>query len=79
MLQLAFTGWTISYANEWEDYSNYFGERVKISRTSVTAYLKFLKIGILDHLMCLLRKLYAGQEATVRSRHGTTDWFKIGK
>ena len=32
-----------------------------------------------DHLTCLLRNLYAGQEATVRSRHGTTDWFQIGK
>ena len=32
-----------------------------------------------DHLICLLRNLYAGQEATVRSGHGTTDWFQIGK
>ena len=32
-----------------------------------------------DHLTCLLRNLYAGQEATVRSGHGTTDWFQIGK
>ena len=36
-------------------------------------------MGILDHLTCLLRNLYAGQEATVRTRHGTTDWFQIGK
>ena len=35
--------------------------------------------GIPDHLTCLLRNLYAGQEATVRTRHGTTDWFQIGK
>ena len=41
---------------------------------------KILKeMGIPDHLICLLRKLYAGQEATVRSGHGTTDWFQIGK
>ena len=41
---------------------------------------KILKqIGIPDHLTCLLRNLYAGQEATVWIRHGTTDWFKIGK
>ena len=33
--------------------------------------------GILDHLTCLLRNLYAGQEATVRTGHGTTDWFQI--
>ena len=37
------------------------------------------KIGIPDHLTCLLRNLYAGQEATVRTGHGTMDWFKIGK
>ena len=34
---------------------------------------------ILDNRPCLLRNLYAGQEATVRTRHGTTDWFQIGK
>ena len=40
----------------------------------------FLKeMGIPDHLTCLLRNLYAGQEATVRTGHGTTDWFQIGK
>ena len=36
-------------------------------------------MGIPDHLTCLLRNLYAGQEKTVRTRHGTTDWFKTGK
>ena len=41
---------------------------------------KILKeMGIPDHLTCLLRNLYAGQEETVRTRQGTTDWFKIGK
>ena len=41
---------------------------------------KILKeIGIPDHLICLLRNLYAGQEATVRTGHGTTEWFQIGK
>ena len=41
---------------------------------------KILKeMGIPDYLICLLRNLYAGQEATVRTRHGTTDWFQIGK
>ena len=37
------------------------------------------KIGIPDHLTCLLKNLYAGQEATVRTGQGTTDWFKTGK
>ena len=36
-------------------------------------------MGIPDHLTCLLRNLYAGPEATVRTGHGTTDWFQIGK
>ena len=41
---------------------------------------KILKeMGIQDHLSCLLRNLYAGQEATARTGHGTTDWFQIGK
>ena len=41
---------------------------------------KVLKeMGIRDHLTCLLRNLYAGEEATVRTGHGTTDWFQIGK
>jgi len=37
------------------------------------------EMGIPDHLTCLLRNLYAGQEATVRTRHEATDWFQIGK
>ena len=36
-------------------------------------------MGIPDHLTCLLRNLYASEEATVRTEHGTTDWFQIGK
>ena len=46
----------------------------------ITTNWKILKeMGIPDHFTCLLRKLFAGQEATVRSRHGIMDWFKIGK
>ena len=46
----------------------------------VAIVVKILKEkGIPDHLTCLLRNLYAGQEATVRTGHGTTDWFQIGK
>ena len=40
---------------------------------------KFLEMGIPDHLTCLLRNLYAGQEPTVRTVHGTTNWFQTGK
>jgi len=39
----------------------------------------FQEMGIPDHLTCLLRNLYAGQEVTVRTRHGTMDWSKMGK
>ena len=39
----------------------------------------FKEMGIPDHLACLLRNLYAGQGATIRTLHGATDWFKIGK
>ena len=64
------------------------GEKKQINRQGNTliCYVdhnklwKILKeMGIPDHLTCLLKNLYAGQEATVRTRHGTTDWFQIGK
>ena len=46
----------------------------------ITTLWKILKeMGLPDHLTCLLRNLYAGQEATIRTGHGTTDWFQIGK
>ena len=46
----------------------------------ITINWEILKeMGIPDHLTCLLKNLYAGQEATVRTGHGTTDWFQIGK
>src|SRR5574340_685251 len=46
----------------------------------ITINWKILQeMGIPDHLTCLLRNLYAGQEATFRTGHGTTDWFQIGK
>ena len=46
----------------------------------ITIKWKILKVmGIPDHLTYLLRNLYAGQEATVRTEHGTTDWFQLGK
>ena len=48
-----------------------------VDHNKLWAILK--QMGIQDHLTCLLRNLYAGQEATVRTGHGTTDWFQIGK
>ena len=54
-------------------------ELVYLQLLSVTLWKILKEMGMLDHLTCLLRNLYAGQEATVRTRHGTTDWFRIGK
>ena len=54
--------------------------RIKYLGISLPKLWKILKeVEIPDHLTCLLRNLYAGQEATVRTGHGTTDWFQIGK
>ena len=51
-----------------------------LSKTIINHWQCYLKdIELPDHLTCLLRNLYAGQEATVRTEDGTTDWFKIGK
>ena len=47
--------------------------------TTIKLWTILKEMGIPDHLTCLLRNLYAGQEATVRTGHGTTDWFQIGK
>ena len=53
---------------------------IDYAKTFVWKLWKILKeMGVPDHLTCLLRNLYVGQEATVRTGHGTTDWFKIGK
>ena len=56
------------------DYTKAFG---CVDHNKLWKILK--EMGIPDHFTCLLRNLYAGQEATVRTGHGTTDWFKIGK
>ena len=45
----------------------------------ITTNWKIQEMGLSDYLTCFLRNLYAGQEATVRTRHGTTDWFQVGK
>ena len=56
------------------DYANTFD---CVNHNKLWKILK--EMGIPDHLTCLLRNLYAGEEATVRTVHGTTDWFQIGK
>ena len=78
--QIANIHWIIEQAREFQkniyfcfiDYAKAF--------VWITANWKILKeMAIPDHLTCLLRNLYAGQEATVRTGHGTTDWFQFGK
>ena len=74
--------WVIKKAREFQK-SIYFCFIDYVKAFDCVDHLKLWKIlqemGIPDHLPCLLRNLYAGQEATVRTGHGTTDWFQIGK
>ena len=80
--QIAYTSWIIEKAREFQkniyfcfiDYAKAFD---CVHHNKLWKILK--KMGIPDHLTCLLRNLYAGQEATVRTRHGTADWFQIRK
>ena len=80
--QIANILWIIEKAREFQknvyfcfiDYAKAF---YSVDHNKLWKILK--EMGIPDHLTCLLRNLYAGQEATVRTRYGTTDWFKIGK
>ena len=80
--QIANICWIMEKAREFQkniyfcfiDYVKAFG---CVDHNKVWKILK--KMGIPDHLTCLLRNLYAGQEATVRTGHGTTDWFQKEK
>ena len=79
--QIANINWIIEKAREFQkniyfcflDYAKDFGY---VDHNKLWKILK--EKGIPDHLTCLLRNLYAGQEATVRTGHGTTDWFQVG-
>ena len=74
--------WLIEKAREFQK-NIYFCLIESAKALDCVDYNKLWKIlkdmGIPDHLTCLLRNLYAGQEATVRTGHGTTEWFQIGK
>ena len=59
------------------DYAKAFGSQACVDHNKLWKILQ--EMGIPDHLTCLLRNLYAGQEPTVRTGCGTTDWFQIGK
>uniref|UniRef100_A0A8B9WS07 Reverse transcriptase domain-containing protein n=1 Tax=Bos mutus grunniens TaxID=30521 RepID=A0A8B9WS07_BOSMU len=73
--------WIMEKAREFQKNIHFcFIDYAKALTVWITINWKILKeMGIPDHLTCLLRNLYAGQEATVRTGHGTTDWFQIGK
>ena len=79
--QIANIHWIVRKAREFQANIYFcFIDYVKALTVWITTNWKILKeMGIPDHLTCLLRNLYAGQEATVKTRHGTTDWFQIGK
>ena len=83
--QLFATPWTIAHqvplSMEFSRHEYWSGLPFPSPLTVwITANWKMLKeLGVPDHLNCLLRNLYVGQEATVRTRQGTTDWSQIGK
>ena len=79
--QIANIRWIIEKAREFQKtFISALLTMPKPLTVWITTNWKILKkLGIPDHLSCLLRKLHVGQEATVRTLHGTTDWFKIGK
>ena len=80
--QTASIHWIIEKAREFQKniYFCFIGYAKAFDYLDHNKLWKILKeMGIPDHLTCLLRNLCAGQEATVRTRHGTTDWFQIRK
>ena len=80
--QIANISWIIEKSREFQEnfYLCFIDYAKAFDCVDHNKLWKILKeMGIPDHLTCLLRNLYAGQEATVRTGHGTTDWFQIGK
>ena len=80
--QIANIFWIIEKAKEFQKniYFCFIDNAIAFDCVDHNQLWNILKeMGIPDHLTCLLRNLYAGQEATVRTGHGTTDWFQIGK
>ena len=79
--QIANIRWIIEKAREFQKNTDFcFINYAKAFDCVDHNKLEILQeMGIPDHLTCLLRNLYAGQEATIRTRHGTTDWFQVRK
>ena len=76
--QIANNHWIIEKAREFQK-NIYFCFIDYVKAFDCVDHHKLKEMGIPNHSTCLLRNLYAGQEATVRTGHGTTDWFQIGK
>ena len=80
--QIVYIRWIIKKAREFQK-NIYFGFNDYAKAVDCVDHNRLWKIlkemGIPDHLTCLFRNLYAGQDAIVRTGHGTTDWFQIGK
>ena len=80
MDQIANICWILGKAREFQKNIYFcFIDYAKAFMWITTNWKILQGMGIPDHLTCLLRNLYAGQESTVRTGHGTTDWFQIGK
>ena len=78
--QIANICWIIEKAREFQKNNCFIDHAKAFDCVDHNKLWKILKdMGIPDHLTCLLRNLYAGQEARVRTEHGKTDWFQIGK
>ena len=78
--QIAYIHWIIKKAREFRKNFYFIDYAKAFDCVDHSRLWKIVKeIGVPDHLTCLLRNLYAGQEATVRTGHGTTDWFQIRK
>ena len=80
--QIANIHWIIEKARVFQEniyfcFTDYMKAFDCVDHNKLRKILK--EMGMPDHLICLLRNLYAGQEATVRTGHGTTDWFQIGR
>ena len=80
--QIVSIHWIIEKARKFQKKTSISASLTTLKPLTVwisTTWKILKEMGILDHLTCLLRNVYAGQEATVRTRHGIMDWFKIGK
>ena len=78
--QIANIYWIIEKGRKFQKFFWFIGYTKAFDYVDHNKLWNILKeMGVPDHLTCLLRNLYSGQEATVRTRHGTMDWFQIGK